>query len=48
MKKKPEAIVALLKDHGIRCPSLWEIVSENGNFLHVKNWFTGENRVIRK
>ena len=38
----------LLKDNGIRFPCFWHIVSENGHFLHIRNWLTGENRVINK
>lgn len=46
--KKSKAVTALMKDDGIRCPFLLEIVSENGHFLHVRNRITGENRVIVK
>lgn len=38
----------LLLDHGIRFPFFWEVVNENDHFLHIRNWFTGENRVICK
>ena len=46
--KKTKAVTALMKDCGIRIPFLWEIVSENGHFLHVRNWIAGKNRVISK
>lgn len=46
--KKSKAVTALMKDDGIRCPFLWEIVSENEHFLRVRCWLTGENRVISK
>lgn len=47
MKKSKEQIV-LIKDTGIQWPFFWEVVSENAHFLHIRNWFTGENRVVRK
>lgn len=47
MKKSKEQIV-LIKDDGIRWPFFWVVVSEDSQFLHIRNWFTGENRVICK
>lgn len=38
----------LLKDNDIRLPFFWHIVSENDHFLHIRNWLTGQNRVLHK
>lgn len=46
--KKTKEQVACIKGSGIRFTFLWDVVLENGHFLHIRNWLTGENRVIRK
>lgn len=32
----------------VRYPFLWHVVRENGHYLHIRNWLTGENLVCRK
>ena len=46
MKKTPQHN-EIMKDY-VRCPILWGVVQENGHFLHIRNWITGEHRVCRK
>lgn len=46
--KKTKAQIACMKDSGIRFPFFWDVMLDNDHFLHVRNWFTGENRIIRK
>lgn len=46
MKKTPQQ-KEIMKDY-VRCPFVWDVVDENGHFLHIRNWFTGEHRICRK
>lgn len=46
--KKTKDQVAYIKGSGIRLTFLWDVVLENDHFLHIRNWLTGENRVISK
>lgn len=46
MKKLPRHN-EIMKDY-VRCPIFWGVVQENGHFLHIRNWLTGEHRVCRK
>ena len=46
--KKTQTQINAIKDSGARFPLFWEVVTENDNFLHIRNRLTGENRVCRK
>lgn len=46
MKKTPQH-KEIMKDY-VRCPFFWDVVDENGHFLHIRNWLTGERMVCRK
>lgn len=46
--KKTQTQINIIKDGGAKIPLLWKVVNENGHFLHIRNWLTGENRVCRK
>lgn len=46
--KKTKAQIDLIKDSGAKFPLFWKVVTENGHFLHIRNWLTVENRVCRK
>lgn len=46
MKKTPQH-KEIMKDY-VRCTFFWDVVDENGHFLHIRNWFTGKHRVCRK
>lgn len=45
--KKTNAQKALIREYGYN-PILWNVVSENGHFLHIRNWLTRKHRVCRK
>ncbi len=32
----------------VKCPVFWAVVHDGAYHLHIRNWFTGENRVITK
>lgn len=46
--KKTAAQIARIRSSGIRFPFFWDVILENGHFLHIRNWLTGENRVLNK
>lgn len=46
MKKLPRHN-EIMKDY-VKHPIFWGVVQENSHFLHIRNRFTGENRVCRK
>ena len=46
MKKTPSQ-KAIIQNNG-EIPLFWNVVQENGHFLHIRNWLTGEHRVCRK
>lgn len=46
--RKTAAQIARIRSSGIRFPLFWDVVLENGNFLHIRNWMTGENRILNK
>ena len=32
----------------VKCPAFWIVVHDGEHHLHIRNWITGENRVITK
>lgn len=46
MKKTPSQ-KAIIQNNG-EIPLFWSVIQENGHFLHIRNWLTGEHRVCRK
>lgn len=46
MKKTPSQ-KSIIQNNG-EIPLFWSVIQENGHFLHIRNWITGEHRVCRK
>lgn len=47
MKKMSLEAAALLKDNGMKL-FFWQVVSWNKRFLLLRNWLTGDRRVLHK
>ena len=45
--KKTQKHKDIMKDQGCK-PFFWEVAGENGHFLIIRNWFTGEYRACQK
>lgn len=46
--KKTKSHKASIRRSGIRMQILWTVAGEDQRFIHIRNWLTGEHRVIRK